>query len=233
MHGCRYWVKLDSVGSTAGGSSHKYDSSATAVVLDTGSSLCTLPETVVNGMIQDTGGNVDSNGNIIVPCELTDSRNTFDFQFDNVTIRIPYGNLVIQADAQTCVLGVAPESSGSIALLGDTFLRSAYVVFDQTNMEIAMAPYADCGRHERSIPAAGVRGIEGTCTSAATGTSASGMNTGSRSDAGSAPGNPSGGGDDADQGARKDSSAAPGWAVSWGVMASLGLLQLIAVDSAW
>lgn len=229
MGGCRYWVKLDSVGSTAGGSSHTYNGSSTAVVLDTGSSLCTLPETAVNGMIQDAGGNVDSNGNIIVPCELADSRNTFDFQFDNVTIRIPYGNLVIQADAQTCILGVTPESSGSIALLGDTFLRSAYVVFDQTNMEIAMAPYADCGRHEQSIPAGGVRGIEGTCTSAATGTSASGTNTGTQSDAGPDPGNPSGGDNDGDQGDGDDSSAAAGWAVSWGLMVSLGLLQLITV----
>lgn len=231
----RYWVQLDSVGSTAGGSSHTYDNSTTAVVLDTGSSLCTLPQTVVDGMTKDAGGSVDSNGNIIVPCAVADSGNTFDFRFDNVTVRIPYGNLVIQADAQTCILGVTPEASGSIALLGDTFLRSAYVVFDQTNMEIAMAPYADCGRHEQSIPAGGVRGIEGSCTRAATGTTASGTNAGSQSDTGtgSDPGslsNPSSGGDDADKG---DSSAAPGWAVSWGLMASLGLLQLIVGGPVW
>jgi len=41
--------------------------------------------------------------------------------------------------ASTCVLGIAGSGDGGTNLLGDTFLRSAYVVYDLTNNEIAMA----------------------------------------------------------------------------------------------
>ncbi|RYP05267.1 hypothetical protein DL764_003928 [Monosporascus ibericus] len=160
----RYWVQLDSIGSTVDGSSHTYDNSSLPVVLDTGSTFCSLPRAVVSGMMEDLGGQIDSQGQILVDCSQVDNEDTFDFDFGNITIRIPYAQFVVQANSEVCVLGAIPDDQ--IALLGDSFLRSAYVVFDQNNMEVAMAPFANCGQSEQRIPDEGVSGVEGACDSA-------------------------------------------------------------------
>ncbi|RYP08178.1 hypothetical protein DL765_008878 [Monosporascus sp. GIB2] len=155
----RYWVQLDSISTTVDGSSHTYDSSSLPVVLDTGSTFCSLPPAVVNGMMEDLGGQINNQGQVLVDCSLVDNEGTFDFDFGNITIRIPYSQFVIQANSEVCVLGATPDDQ--IALLGDSFLRSAYVVFDQNNMEVAMAPYANCGQTEQRIPDGGVSGVKG------------------------------------------------------------------------
>ncbi|RYP82344.1 hypothetical protein DL770_005603 [Monosporascus sp. CRB-9-2] len=160
----RYWVQLNSIGTTVDGSSHTYDNSSLPVVLDTGSTFCSLPRAVVNGMMEDLDGQIDRQGQVLVDCSQVDNQDTFDFDFGNITIRIPYSQFVLQANSEVCVLGAIPDDQ--IALLGDSFLRSAYVVFDQNNMEVAMAPYTNCGQSEQRIPDEGVSGVQGACDSA-------------------------------------------------------------------
>ena len=52
-----------------------------------------------------------------------------------------------------------------------TAADSDAVVFDQTNKEISLAPYANCGASEQSLPtgAGAVGNLQGQCTSAASG----------------------------------------------------------------
>ncbi|KAK8071090.1 Eukaryotic aspartyl protease [Apiospora hydei] len=193
----KYWVQLKSVGSTIGGSSKKYDNSATAIVIDTGSSLSTLPSGVVSSMVRDLNGQTDRQGNVIVPCASSSTTgNTFDFDFGGVTIRIPYSQFAAE--------------SGGVMLLGDTFMRSAYVVFDQDNMQVGLAPYANCGENEQTIPAGGVGDVQGKCDSSNSGKGGSG-NSGSGN---SASGNNGNGGDD-----KKDAAT--------GLSATLGPLALV------
>ncbi|RYP61689.1 hypothetical protein DL771_010040 [Monosporascus sp. 5C6A] len=180
----RYWVQLDSIGTTGRGSFHAYDNSSLPVVLDTGSTFCSLPRAVVNGMMEDLDGQIDRQGQVLVDCSHVDNKNTFDFNFGKITISIPYSQFVVQANSEVCVLGAVPDDQ--IALLGDSFLRSAYVVFDQKNMEVAMAPYANCGQSEHRIPDGGVSGVKGACGSTKNGSG------GDRNDGGG----DSGGGDD-------------------------------------
>lgn len=149
-----------------GGSSKQYDNSATAIVIDTGSSLSTLPSGVVSSMVRDLQGQTDKQGNVIVPCPSSGTTdNTFDFDFGGVTIRIPYSHFVIEAAPRTCILGVQAGTSSGVMLLGDTFMRSAYVAFDQDNMQIGLAPYANCGENEQAIPAGGIGNVQGKCDS--------------------------------------------------------------------
>ncbi|KAK8073648.1 candidapepsin-1 [Apiospora phragmitis] len=202
----RYWVQLKSIGSTMGGSSKKYDNSATAIVIDTGSSLSTLPSGVVSSMVRDLNGQTDRQGNVIVPCPSSSTTdNTFDFDFGAVPIRIPYRNFVIEAGPRTCILGVQAATSGGVMLLGDTFMRSAYVVFDQDNMQVGLAPYANCGENEQTIPAGGVGNVQGKCDSS---NSNSGNGGGGGSNSGSGNGG-SGSGDKKDTATGLSATLAP------------------------
>ncbi|KAK0628544.1 aspartic peptidase domain-containing protein [Bombardia bombarda] len=158
----RYYVQLTSIALNESTTQKTYPNSSAAVVLDSGSSLSYLPESVFTSLAGDLGAQLDQqSGAYFVDCSLLTSAdtNTIDFVFGEVTIKVPVSDFVLQADSQDCILGAmsADPSTGITALLGDTFMRSAYVVFDQTTDTISMAQYANCGQAEQTIPAGGVR----------------------------------------------------------------------------
>jgi hypothetical protein len=114
-----------------------------AVLLDSGSSLMYLPDTVANALYNSFQAQYDSSqGAAFVDCALGDQQGSLEFSFSSAVISVPLNELVITAGEQrgepVCILGIGP-SGGSISVLGDTFLRSAYVVYDLSNNEIALA----------------------------------------------------------------------------------------------
>lgn len=128
----RFWVRLKSISHTAPGRARgsSMGNSTMAVILDTGSTLAILPPGVVNGMASAlSAGQVDQTGLHPVPCQMAEQAGSFNFAFNGVTIRVPYQEIIRQqsvGSARLCHLGVMESPSGSLALLGDTFLRSAY-----------------------------------------------------------------------------------------------------------
>lgn len=174
----RYAVAMTSLSYINSSGTTKFANSAlSGVVLDTGSSLCELPTSIVAAMAADVGAEQDSeSGLLVVDCSVATSSNKLAFGFNGVTINVPMSQFVLQ-DSNTCVLGVMAlqEGSGITALLGDTFLRNAYVVFDQTNMKISMAQYVSCGTDEQAIPtgSAGASGFTGSCSASADSSSSS------------------------------------------------------------
>jgi len=176
----RYWVQMDSISLNSSSlGSHTYNGSDTPVVLDTGSSLSVLPSTVVDAMVSDFQAQLDSSSGLyFVPCDVARSNDgTVNFAFGDATISVPIGDFIWQASDTQCVLGTqaADSSTGITALLGDTFLRSAYVVFDQTNSEILMAQYENCGQDEQAIPtgSSGASSFTGGCGSGSSSSSSS------------------------------------------------------------
>lgn len=167
----RYSTQMNSLTFKSGSTSNKYSGSDLSVVLDTGSSLCLLPTSVVSSMADDFNAQQDSSGLLEVDCSFQDTDGSLDFEFDGVTISVPFSQFILSS-ANSCILGVqAVESnSGITALLGDTFLRSAYVVFDQTNMKISMAQYVECGTNEQAIATGsdGASGFKGECSGSTT-----------------------------------------------------------------
>lgn len=167
----RYSTQMNSLTFKSGSTSNKYSGSDLSVVLDTGSSLCLLPTSVVSSMADDFNAQQDSSGLLEVDCSLQDTDGSLDFEFDGVTISVPFSQFILSS-GNSCILGVqAVESnSGITALLGDTFLRSAYVVFDQTNMKISMAQYVECGTNEQAIATGsdGASGFKGECSGSTT-----------------------------------------------------------------
>jgi hypothetical protein len=171
----RYWVALDSVGTTGpgGGGAKVYPSSSGPVVIDSGSTLSLLPAEVVRMMAQDLGGQYSSReGVYFVSCAQKQwaerSGHTVDFRFGGgAVVSVPFSEFVWHADDRHCVLGAQAVTPGMniTAILGDTFMRGAYTVFDQTNDAVWVGNYANCGKNEVAIPAGanGVANLTGEC----------------------------------------------------------------------
>lgn len=134
------------------GSTTLDDDMALGVLLDTGSSLTYLPDSITD-KIFDTVNAVyeEEEGVAFVPCSLADQTANMTFKFsDPASISVPISELVLDFlditgrqlsfnnGVAACLFGIAPAGS-STNVLGDTFLRSAYTVFDLENNEISLA----------------------------------------------------------------------------------------------
>lgn len=163
----RYYLKLNSISMDRNGQKSKYPGSDAVVVLDTGASFSYFPESILRAIARDIGGQYSTDAGLyIVPCSLLDEDGTLDFAFGNGTIKIPIRDMIIQdSQAQACALAADKElaDSGIDILLGDSFLRSVYAVFDQTTETIGLASYLNCGQNEQALPASGAGGIKGEC----------------------------------------------------------------------
>lgn len=122
-----------------------------AALLDSGTSLTYLPNSMASAIYQAVGAQYDSqSGWAYVRCSLAQNSTTIDYTFSSPTISVDMSELIFPiADAQgnpitfddgsqACVFGIVPAGTGTV-ILGDTFLRSAYVVYDLANNEISIA----------------------------------------------------------------------------------------------
>jgi hypothetical protein len=114
------------------------------VLLDSGSSYISLPTSMVRGIGQAMGATFSNQlGGYILPnCKQQFADGSLNFYFSGVRLSVPYNEFIIHPTAtdgtsftytdgsKVCMIGVIPGTSGDVAVLGDTFLRSAYVVYD-------------------------------------------------------------------------------------------------------
>ncbi|KAF3053666.1 hypothetical protein E8E11_010747 [Didymella keratinophila] len=120
-----------------------FSNSNVAVLLDSGSSLMYLPDAVAQALYTQFNAQYDSRQQAaFVDCSLANQDGSLEFGFSGITISVPYNELVITAAVNrgepVCILGIGPAGN-SVSVLGDTFLRSAYVVYDLDNNEISLA----------------------------------------------------------------------------------------------
>ena len=126
---------------------------ALAVLVDSGTTLTYLPDDMTATIYDAVNARFDkSQGSALVPCSLGRQSANMTFRFsDPAVIEVPIDEMVLDVLSDTgdatsyaedsqraCLFGIAPSDGGS-AVLGDTFLRSAYVVFDMDNNEVAIA----------------------------------------------------------------------------------------------
>lgn len=125
------------------------------VILDTGAPSMYLPTALYSSLTAKMNATMHAN-TPYVPCSLlsdTSTSYTFQFGVDGPKITVPQSWLIfpfeyspagnpagLLADDGTelCYLGVIP-TEGPIILLGDTFIRSSYLVFDADNLVVGMA----------------------------------------------------------------------------------------------
>lgn len=133
------------------GATRLRDTMALAVLLDSGSSLTYLPDDLVQLLYDRVGAVYDAaQGAAYVPCALYHQPTNLTFAFSGPRITVGMDELVLdlvtasggrptfQDGRPACLFGVAPAGAGT-NVLGDTFLRSAYVVFDLDNNEVSIA----------------------------------------------------------------------------------------------
>lgn len=119
------------------------------VHLDSGASLTYLPDDIADAIYKYTNATYEHDiGAALLDCDLPTSNGTIDFRFsDTSTIRVPMSEMVIPyaqtaAGTTICTLGILPSIASKgreYLILGDTFLRSAYVVYDMEKHTIGMA----------------------------------------------------------------------------------------------
>jgi len=127
------------------------DGLAHAVLLDSGTSLTYLPDTIVTKLYTLTSAQYDSSsGGAYVPCSLAGSGLSVSFNFSSTVISVGMDELVISMSdpngnspqyedgTPACLFGILPAGGGSV-IMGDTFLRSAYVVIDLSSNQVALA----------------------------------------------------------------------------------------------
>ncbi|TLD09648.1 hypothetical protein PspLS_11746 [Pyricularia sp. CBS 133598] len=149
----RYYVHMTSISLSGGGNTRKvFDKGLTngvAVFLDSGGTVCQLPQAIFKG-IGDAfpGATYDSrSGFYQVDCNQATSINgSIDFGFGDKVIRVGYADFIWRPARNVCVLGVrALASQRGEPILGASFLRAAYVVYDQENRNLHLAQAANCG----------------------------------------------------------------------------------------
>jgi hypothetical protein len=126
------------------------------VILDSGTAFTIIPSDLFSELVTYFGAVDDGTFGWIVRCDLSGMTGTLDYQFAGPTgplVSVPFEELAIpivdlnNGDVLTdtkgnpvCRLGLsAPSSANEPLLLGDTFLRSAYVVYDLDNLQIGLA----------------------------------------------------------------------------------------------
>ncbi|CAK7213936.1 hypothetical protein SCUCBS95973_001967 [Sporothrix curviconia] len=166
----RYWVNMDSISINGTEVVPGHDNLTTTntpitspqvfsdingpVILDSGTSFLQLPTTFMESIAKAMGGTVYDD-TVIVDCAWQLSPGSLQFVFgesntDYVVIDVPLGSIVL-GDSGSCGLGVQ-SSDGDNMIMGDILLRQAYCLFDQDKEYIYMAPFADCGSAEETLP---------------------------------------------------------------------------------
>ncbi|KAJ5757377.1 uncharacterized protein N7511_006071 [Penicillium nucicola] len=116
-----------------------------AVTLDNGSAFIVLPKDVVDPIYKAVGAAYSSSDSAAyIPCDMYTADYNFTFSFSGAKVTVPISDLIFEHGTEagfpkdTCIFGIAYGEPG-VSLMGDTFLRGAYVVYDLANNEISLA----------------------------------------------------------------------------------------------
>ncbi|KAI0404741.1 acid protease [Xylaria palmicola] len=121
-----------------------------SVIVDSGTTLSLLPEPVVGKLAaQFPGAEPDGQGGYRVDCAYQARDGSVEFGFlggdgGPVTISVAYADFVWNSGGD-CFLGAWSGDDLGVWILGDSFIRGAYVTFDQTNNALFMANRLSCG----------------------------------------------------------------------------------------
>ncbi|KAI1084443.1 acid protease [Whalleya microplaca] len=136
------------------------------VLLDSGTSVCAFPSAIFEAVQHAFPGAAAGNqpGDHLFDCAVGQMTGGLDFEFGSTVIRVPYKNFLLPTNEDgKCSLAIS--SIDGQGVLGDPFLRSAYVVFDQDNHQVHLAQGANCGVNVVPIQsgADSVPSITGAC----------------------------------------------------------------------
>ncbi|KAM7208284.1 Aspartic peptidase domain containing protein [Naviculisporaceae sp. PSN 640] len=166
----RYFIYLNGVGvSLPDGSALASDAFQLPIFLDSGGTYSRLPSKIFVAIGEAVpGSQYDPASNLFfADCALANEPGSIDFFFNNKVISVPWKDFLWDSgDGGPCSVGVMEMEEGGEPVFGDTFLRAAYVVYDQDNRELHLAQAANCGTNIVPIgsgPDAVPSGLTGDC----------------------------------------------------------------------
>ncbi|KAI0540412.1 aspartic peptidase domain-containing protein [Xylaria digitata] len=172
----RYSVQMTSLGLVSpDGAVSSYGSSANSVVdIDAGTTYTYVPDDLIPDIYNDLQA-AYYDDEVVAPCAQRENNFQFKFTIGSTAINVPFSEfLTMNWNETLCYVGILPSRIDR-PTLGLTFLRSAYLVFDQTRNEILMQQFVNCGTNEQALLGSGANGIVGECN--ATGSATPSGNT--------------------------------------------------------
>ncbi|KAF4331951.1 secreted aspartic ase [Fusarium beomiforme] len=165
--GSRFTINISSIGADAGnGSTKAYPFEDTNFHLDSGHTFSKLNKDLAELVFQDVGAELDERlGFYMVDCTLRDHAGGLSIGFgEDHVVTVPLRELIYTAEG-LCAVGVEPVEDGEQQVLGDSFLRAAYVVFDLDNKNVHIGQAANCTSEIISIGAGkdAVPSVTGNC----------------------------------------------------------------------
>jgi hypothetical protein len=132
---------------------NKNQTSGFSVLFDSGTIVNLLPNALMLAIGRDYPGaeqflDGSSGPQFKVPCEAP--QGTFDHSFDNTTIRVPFRDALVISESGICTFGfrMNPDNPKIVPyILGASFMKGAYMVFDHDNNERWVAESANCGEN--------------------------------------------------------------------------------------
>jgi Eukaryotic aspartyl protease len=132
------WSSL-SLTDQSGTTTYTADGFSETVILDSGTTVSKVPSDVFASLSQyfnlQAQSESDGSTGYYVDCNIASSQGSIDFGFSGVTIQVPFSELALSTGSGSCLFGLQPGDG----ILGDTFLRSAYVLYDLGNQQISLA----------------------------------------------------------------------------------------------
>ncbi|ANB12602.1 Yps3p [Sugiyamaella lignohabitans] len=133
-------------------------------LMDSGTTFCYLPSSIAKNVAQEFNAQFDPSTGLYFAQTNTSSKE-FVFNFSGATIKVPASEMLVDASyimqgssPGPYVLGVVPSDEAPY-IIGDTFLRSAYVVFDVSTMHIAIGQASyDANANISAITKGGIQG---------------------------------------------------------------------------
>ena len=175
---------LDSAGKTQ----FNQDNLALPVILDSGTTATYFPDSIASEILQGVGAVESRQLGTIVPCNLASSPDVFQFGFGGPggpIINVSLSEFVTpiynelgdtytfpDSNEEVCAWGLlssGPQDPDNPILMGDSFLRSAYVVYNLANNEIGIAQtdFNATDSHVVEISGSSIPGASSTATGAA------------------------------------------------------------------
>lgn len=150
------WTSLSITDPTQGTISLAGDSFTEPALLDSGTTLSYIPLDLYNRIASVANVYSDSYGNAYVDCEIVQEyKGSLNVGFGGSggpVIPVPFSEfcppmvdlygypITLENGHDACWFGFQPTEESEPTILGDTFLRSAYVVYNIDRKEIALAP---------------------------------------------------------------------------------------------
>lgn len=106
-------------------------------ILDTGTTLLLLPQSIANKVAAQYGGIDNTDGTYSINCNTSDYK-PLVFSINGAVFEIPVESLIFEQDGSTCYASFGYVNF-NFAILGDVFLKNNYVVFNQKVPEVQIA----------------------------------------------------------------------------------------------